>query len=190
MGFDFSAMTALLGGYADSRQRPHDYHPGERRQRGSWRQRPAPGSEAGSRDASADAAADASDAAPRLALPPVTGGAPGQVGGVGRALDALIAAEETRRRKTPPESAAKADHCELSSVLKASLPPRRPAPQDAAPARAPAAATTGGGRDWGQIRDLIEALAKADRPSVAEQARSEPLADARDTRPWRPRHAP
>lgn len=189
MGFDFSAMTALLGGYADSRQRPHDYDPGERRQRGAWRQRPDSGSGAGARGPSADAAADASDAAPRLALPPVTGGAPGQVCGVGRALDALIAAEETRRRKTLPEPEAKADHSELSSVLKASLP-ARPAPQADAPDGSPAAASTEGGRDWGQIRDLIEALAKADRPSAGEKARGEPLAEARDTRPWRPKQVP
>ena len=161
MGFDFSAVTALLGGYSE-----RSVTVDSDRDRRSRRER----HEAKARDDE-----PALEAAPRPDGSQVTGGGAGTVNGIGRALDALISAEETRKRMSPGSPLKSTnDFTPLSAALEPSLP-KQPL----------VSATIAGGqngraaplpreveRDWDAIRGLIEALAKADRkpadaPAVA-----------------------
>lgn len=194
MGFDFSAVTALLGGYSANRKRRED--PDDELDR-NWHRngRGLPGRNTHGQNAATHdpAGSEGLAAAPRFDDPPVTGGAPVAVSGIGRALDALMAAEETRRRKSAGTAEGpEANPPPLSAVLKASLPeikaPQRKllaAPVAAAPeGRLPAAACDSE-RNWDEIRELIEALGRAERPA---EAAPEPLSSS-DVRPWRPKKA-
>ena len=190
MGFDFSAVTALLGGYAANRKRflDEDDEPGRYRGRGNDRYR---GGAAGPKDAAGDdrnPSETLGARAMRLDGPPVTGGAPSAVSGIGRALDALMSAEETRRRKTNgAPGPADAEATPLSAALKASLPERKAlaAPKAAAGQAGLPAAARESERNWDEIREFIEALGRAERPAEAETG----LAKQSEVRPWRPKKA-
>ncbi|TFF17977.1 hypothetical protein E3C22_22865 [Jiella endophytica] len=176
MGFNFSAVTALLGGYPD-RQTAVDEQ--DRRRRGRDR----------NHFQGVDAGEASSHDTPRLAEP-VAERSPVALNGIGRALDALIAAEETRRRNLPSLKDGDQADARLSSALKASLPRAQlqPTTEGAPPAATPEPPK----RNWDEIRSLIEALATAERPH--EQAKAEiPLDDILpddepvEFHPWQPK---
>ena len=173
MGFNFSAVQALLGGYPDRRIEDK----ADRRHR-SFQHRQS--SEAAVEEpASTDAA--------RLPGHPVTGGTGHRVTGIGRALDALMAAEETRRRRSrltdDPDNAA----AMLSTTLRSSLPKHMVIrPTDGSSGPAPVMPHEGPRRNWDEIRDLIDALAIADRSSQIEDEQERSKRRTADMRPWRP----
>ncbi|NDW07450.1 hypothetical protein [Jiella pacifica] len=186
MGFDFSAVTALLGGYSAHRKLPFDPDdPLRRHRRSDDRHR---GGAVGPLDGPDDDKESLAAAAMRLDGPPVTGGAPGAVSGIGRALDALMSAEETRRRKTnEAPGPADADATPLSAALKASLPVRSALPAPKASDGQPwlPAVARESERNWDEIREFIEALGRAERPAEAQPG----LAKRSDVRPWLPKKA-
>ncbi|MBO0903176.1 hypothetical protein [Jiella sonneratiae] len=180
MGFSFSAVTALLGGYSD---------PGlgrieediERLRRERRRRRAASQTGGSAGDKASDHAAEPSGQ--RADAPPVTGGSTLAVSGVSRALDALMAAEETRRRRRPSSSAEPAeDAAPLSAALRASL---SGAPGDLPPAEEALPPAPAGERDWKEIRDLIEALARAERPAEGDDPPLKSGSDGIVVRPLR-----
>ncbi|MCE7028830.1 hypothetical protein [Jiella avicenniae] len=180
MGFDFSAVTALLGGYSAPRRNPLDPDEGRHGRRRDHRTR---GGTAGPPDAAGDGPTSGEGfAAVRLDGPPVTGGAPGAVSGIGRALDALMSAEETRRRKT---NEAQGPATPLSAALKASLPDRKALPPPPAPEERPPLSARQSERNWDEIRDFIEALGRAERAPEPDSG----LARPDSVRPWRPEKA-
>ena len=190
MGFDFSAVTALLGGYSATCKRQHDSDDDvtQYRRRGDGRLRRSP---AGPQDAGDGGLGEITVAA-RLDGPPVTGGAGGALSGIGRALDALMSAEETRRRKgSDCEGPAGTSAAPLSTVLKASLPKRKalPDPNSTNEEARLLVARSDGERNWEEIREFIEALGRAERPAEPQAKVDASTVKPGDVRPWRPKMA-
>ncbi|MBP0618231.1 hypothetical protein [Jiella mangrovi] len=177
MTFNLSAVTAVLGGYASKEHRRELGDATEQQRRRRARRKPDDAVE----DQVSSAGPDQADG------PPVTGGTVAKVAGLGRALDALIAAEETRRREAPDRNEIDPASTRLSAALKTSLahksgPPIHDA-ELAAEAKSSKAAPSSD-RDWDEIRDLIEALATAERPQRSEEGRKQSSAGIRL---WRPK---
>ncbi len=190
MGFDFSAVTALLGGYAPSRKRHHGSD--DELKRYPRRGDDAFAHAAAGRQEMGDGASGDGPTTPRHDGPPVTGAAAGAPSGIGRALDALISAEETRRRKTGDGDApAATTSAPLSTVLKASLPERKAlserALDDADDRVVPARRESE--RNWDEIRELIEALGRAERPAEIVTKEDIGIVKPAEVRPWRPKIA-
>ncbi|MBO0661445.1 hypothetical protein LQ948_02550 [Jiella sp. MQZ9-1] len=127
----------------------------------------------------------------------VVGGGPAMVSGMSRALDALIAAEETRRRALPGAAGDLDPHADrLSLALRASLPklaapvsteaPRSDTDPELAKALPLLSPVPSRGRDWDEIRDLIEALSRAGHRSKDGEGREDKADPRAEIHPWRP----